>query len=138
MLNVYFAVAANRVIVDSISNQVSIIDLFEQLKAPSFPVMVPKLTFLFYVSREKTDPSSQDVMLVCELNDQSIFEVAVHLDFKNEDTTRIVMGVDGLTLPQAGMLKAKLMDKGTELGALDLAVEQVLSAAVSEGQATRH
>ena len=52
MLNVYFAIAANRVIVDSITNQVSIIDLFEQLKAPSFPVLVPRLTLLYYLSDE--------------------------------------------------------------------------------------
>jgi hypothetical protein len=138
MLNVYFAVAANRVIVDSVSNQVSIIDLYENLRTPTFPVLVPKLTFLFYVSRESNDPATHDLTLVCELGDKSIFEVAVHMDFKHEDTTRIIMGVDGLTLPEAGLLRAKLMDKGIEMGALDLAVEQIGSVALTENHGTRH
>jgi hypothetical protein len=138
MLNVYFAVAANRVIVDSVSNQVSIIDLFEQLKSSSFPVLVPKLTFLFYVSREKTDPEAHPLTLVCELGSKTIFELAVNLQFKHEDTTRLVLGVDGLTLPQAGVLKAKLMDKQVELGSLDLAVEQISPPSVPESQVQRH
>jgi hypothetical protein len=138
MLNVYFAVAANRVIVDSVTNQVSIIDLFEHLKSTNFPVLVPKLTFLFYVSREKNDPATHELFLVCELGDQSIFEVSVRLEFKDEDTTRLVLGVDGLTLPSAGVLKAKLMDKNVELGALDLAIEQMPTLPVSEGQGLPH
>jgi hypothetical protein len=124
MLNVYFAIAANRVIVDSISNQVSIIDLFEQLKAPSFPVLVPRLTLLYYVSRDQGDPTTKDLMVVCKLSDTEIFKVAVKVDFKDEESTRIVLGIDGLTLIEPGMLKAYLMDQDVSLGVLDLAVEQ--------------
>jgi hypothetical protein len=124
MLNVYFAIAANRVIVDSITNQVSIIDLFEQLKAPSFPVLVPRLTLLYYVSRDKDDPATTDLMVVCKLSDTEIFKVDVKIDFKGEDSTRIVLGVDGLTLTQPGMFQASLMDQNVSLGVLDLSVEQ--------------
>jgi hypothetical protein len=49
----------------------------------------------------------------------------VKVDFKGEDSTRIVLGIDGLTLPQPGMFQAFLMDQQTSLGLLDLAVEQV-------------
>ena len=122
MLNVYFAVAANRVIVDSVTNQVSIIDLYEQLRATSFPVLVPRMTLLFYVSRQSTDPETQELNLVCELADKVIFEVKVQLDFKGEDSTRIVLGVDGLTLHAPGLLQAKLMNDQQELGVLDLSI----------------
>jgi hypothetical protein len=125
MLNVYFAIAANRVLVDSITNQVSIIDLFEQLKAPSFPVLVPRLTLLYYISRDKDDPATKDLSVVCKLGDTEICKVDVKVDFKGEDSTRIVLGIDGLTLPQPGMFQAFLMDQETSLGLLDLAVEQV-------------
>jgi hypothetical protein len=128
MLNVYFAIAANRVIVDSITNQVSIIDLFEQLKASAFPVLVPRLTLLYYVSREKEDPDTKDLSVVCKLNETEIFKVAVKVDFKGEDSTRVVLGVDGLTLTEQGLLQAFLMDQDKSLGVLDLAVEQTLKA----------
>ncbi len=128
MLNVYFAIAANRVIVDSITNQVSIIDLFEQLKASAFPVLVPRLTLLYYVSREKDDPDTKDLSVVCKLNETEIFQVAVKVDFKGEDSTRVVLGVDGLTLTEQGLLQAFLMDQDKSLGVLDLAVEQTSKA----------
>ena len=128
MLNVYFAIAANRVIVDSITNQVSIIDLFEQLKSSAFPVLVPRLTLLYYVSREKEDPDTKDLSVVCKLNETEIFKVAVKVDFKGEDSTRVVLGVDGLTLTEQGLLQAFLMDQDKSLGVLDLAVEQTSKA----------
>jgi hypothetical protein len=128
MLNVYFAIAANRVIVDSITNQVSIIDLFEQLKSSAFPVLVPRLTLLYYVSREKDDPDTKDLSVVCKLNETEIFKVAVKVDFKGEDSTRVVLGVDGLTLTEQGLLQAFLMDQDKSLGVLDLAVEQTSKA----------
>lgn len=133
MLNVYFAIAANRVIVDSVSNQVSIIDLFEQLKAPAFPVLIPRLTLLYYVSREKGDPALGDLAVVCKLGDLEILKVDVKVDFKDEESTRIVLGIDGLTLPSAGMFQAFLMDQENVLGVLDLAVEQVTSAGAVGG-----
>jgi hypothetical protein len=128
MLNVYFAIAANRVIVDSITNQVSIIDLFEQLKSSAFPVLVPRLTLLYYVSREQDDPDTKDLSVVCKLNETEIFKVAVKVDFKGEDSTRVVLGVDGLTLTDQGLLQAFLMDQDKSLGVLDLAVEQTSKA----------
>lgn len=128
MLNVYFAIAANRVIVDSITNQVSIIDLFEELKASAFPVLVPRLTLLYYVSREKDDTDTKDLSVVCKLNETEIFKVAVKVDFKGEDSTRVVLGVDGLTLTEQGLLQAFLMDQDKSLGVLDLAVEQTSKA----------
>jgi hypothetical protein len=124
MLNVYFAVAANRVIVDSVTNQVSIIDLYEQLRATTFPVLVPRMTLLFYVYRQANDPEKQNLKLVCELADKVIFEVQVHLDFKGEDSTRIVLGIDGLNLHAPGLLQAKLLDHNQELGVLDLNITQ--------------
>jgi hypothetical protein len=138
MMNVYFAIAANRVIVDSITNQVSIIDLFEQLKAPTFPVLVPRLTLLYYVSRDKGDPETKDLTVVCKLGDVEIFQVGVKVDFKGEDSTRIVLGVDGLTLAQSGELQAFLMDQTESLGVLDLAIEQVKAPENAVSQSTIH
>jgi hypothetical protein len=80
------------------------------------------------VSREKEDPDSKDLSVVCKLNETEIFKVAVKVDFKGEDSTRVVLGVDGLTLTEQGLLQAFLMDQDKLLGVLDLAVEQTSKA----------
>ena len=71
--------------------------------------------------------------VVCKLGDLEILKVDVKVDFKDEESTRIVLGIDGLTLPSAGMFQAFLMDQENVLGVLDLAVEQVTSAGAVGG-----
>jgi hypothetical protein len=93
---------------------------------------------LYYVSRDKGDPETKDLTVVCKLGDAEIFQVGVKVDFKGEDSTRIVLGVDGLTLTQPGALQAFLMDQTESLGVLDLAVEQVKAPLDAVSQSTIH
>ncbi len=130
MLDVYFAIAANRVLVDTRTNQVSIIDVYEKLEAPKFPVFLPKVTLLFYLSREANDPQTRDLTMICDLEDQEIFNTQVHVDFQSSLTNRIVLEVEGITIPKPGSLKARIMDKDQSLGVLDLVVEQQTSASL--------
>ena len=124
MLDVYFAIAANRVLVDARTNQVSIIDVYEKLESTKFPVFLPKITLLFYLSRAVGDPQTRDLTMICSLEDTEIFNTPVHVDFQTSLTNRIVLEVEGVTIPKAGTIKARIMDKDQSLGVLDLVVEQ--------------
>jgi hypothetical protein len=48
----------------------------------------------------------------------------VHVDFKESDTNRIVLDVEGVTIPRTGTLKAFILDGERPLGVLDLQVEK--------------
>lgn len=124
MLDVYFAIAANRVLVDARTNQVSIIDVYEKLESPQFPVFLPKVTLLFYLSRDAGDPQTRDLTMICSLEDVEIFNTQIHVDFQVSLTNRIVLEVEGVTIPKPGTIKARIMDKDQSLGVLDLLVER--------------
>ena len=124
MLDVYFAIAANRVLVDARTNQVSIIDVYENLESPQFPVFLPKVTLLFYLSRDAGDPQTRDLTMICSLEDVEIFNTQIHVDFQVSLTNRIVLEVEGVTIPKPGIIKARIMDKDQSLGVLDLLVER--------------
>jgi hypothetical protein len=124
MLDVYFAIAAGRVLVDTRTNQISIIDVYEKLESNTFPVFLPKLALLFYLSRERGDPAQRDLTMICTVEDAEIFKVNVHVDFKESDTNRIVLDVEGVTIPRTGTLKAFILDGERPLGVLDLQVEK--------------
>lgn len=124
MLDVYFAIAANRVLVDARTNQVSIIDVYEKLESPQFPVFLPKVTLLFYLSRDAADPQTRDLTMICSLEDVEIFNTQIHVDFQVSLTNRIVLEVEGVTIPKPGTIKARIMDKDQSLGVLDLLVER--------------
>lgn len=124
MLDVYFAIAAGRVIVDTRTNQISIIDVYEKLESNTFPVYLPKLALLFYLSRDKGDPATRDLTMICTVDETEIFQVDVHVDFKDSDTNRIVLDVEGVNIPKTGTLKAYILDGDRPLGVLDLQVEK--------------
>lgn len=125
MLRTFLAVAAGRVIIDGMSNQVSIIDVFEGLKAQSFPIILPSLTVLFYIRRDEGDATAKDLSLKCSVDDAETLKVPVSIDFQQGNTTRAIIGFDGFVIPKAGTLKVALLDGDNVIGILELPVDQL-------------
>ncbi len=124
MYNIYFAIAANRVIVDKNTNLVSIVDLYEKLQSSQFPVIVPKFTLLFYVSRTDSDPEKSTLELSCKLKEHEILKAIVDVDFGGKDVTRVLVALDSLRLPEPGQFIASLSLDGENLGQLEVDVER--------------
>jgi hypothetical protein len=120
MYNVYFAIAANRVLVDSLTNQISIIDVYEKLNLSSFPVLINHFTLLYYLNKTADDPVEKELTVLCTQNTKEIFKALVKVDFKGNDTTRIVLAIEGFTLTEPGLIRAAVFDGKHELGALEL------------------
>mgnify|MGYP006285360515 CR=1 FL=1 len=125
MYDVYFAVAANRVLVDSKTSQVSIIDLYEKLQASGFPVVIPKLSLLFYISREKSDPETCSPTLTCRCDGDEILTTVLNVDFCGEEVTRVVIALDNFTISKPGLLSANLKLGSQSWGQLELDVSLV-------------
>ena len=123
MIKTLIAVAASRVILDSISNQVSIIDVFEGMKSQSFPIVIPSITFLFYLQREAGDPSAKELSLKCTVDGIENLKIPVNIDFQQGYTTRTIVSFDGFVVPKAGELKISLLDDDAELGVVSLPVD---------------
>ncbi|MEY4363706.1 MAG: hypothetical protein RLZZ24_1058 [Pseudomonadota bacterium] len=123
MYEVFFAVAANRIIVDAKTSQISIIDLYEKLQTSGFPVVIPKLSLLFYVSRQKMDEPVCSPTLICQCGDEEpILTTVINVDFKDLDVTRVVVALDNFSIPKPGLLSATLKLGEREWGHLDLEV----------------
>ena len=125
MLNSMLAVAASRIIVDARTNQVSIIDVFEGLKAQSFPIVIPNMMFLFQLRRDIDDESENKLSIQCLIDNQEIIKASVNIDFNEGKTTRTIIGFDGFVIPSAGELTIKLMKNESELGKLVFPIGQL-------------
>lgn len=125
MLKTFLAVAASRVILDSTSNQISIIDVFEGLKSQSFPIILQKITLLFYLRRDMNDEGTKSLSLKCSVDETETLKIPVNIDFKQGSTTRAVITVNGFVIPKAGTLKAVLFDGEDVVGTLELPVEKL-------------
>jgi hypothetical protein len=123
MYEVFFAVAANRIIVDAKTNQISIIDLYEKLQTTGFPVAISKLGLLFYVSRQESAPVKCTPTLTCKCAGEEILTTALHVDFNGGDVARVVVTLDNLKIPKPGLMTASLSLDGNDWGQLDLEVQ---------------
>ena len=125
MLKTFFSVAAGRVILDGMSNQISIIDVFEGLKSQSFPIILPSITLLFYIRRDGSDESAKNLFLRCSVDETETLKAPVSIDFQQVNTARAIIGFEGFVIPKAGTLKAELLDGDKVVGTLELPVEQL-------------
>lgn len=126
MLKTFLAIAANRVILDGMSNQISIIDVFEGLKSQSFPIILQKITFLFYLRRDVGDEETKSLSLKCSVDETETLTIPVSIDFRQGNTTRAIINFSGFVVPKAGMLRVVLLDGNNVVGTLELPVEQLV------------
>lgn len=122
MIRAFLAVAANRVIVDSGDNLISIIDVIESIKSQSFPIIIPSITFLFSLRRDIDDILSDNKTIQCLVDDIEILRMPVNLDFQQSSTTRSIINFQGFAIPSAGVLEIRLLDEETVLGEMKIPV----------------
>lgn len=125
MIRSTFSIAANRIIVDAGTNSVSIIDVFEGMNAQSFPVIVPSITFMFYLRRDEQDPLGKELSIQCLLDSEEVLRVPATVNFEKGKSNRFIIGFDGFVIPKPGTLKVSLLDENGSVGSLELLVEKL-------------
>ena len=125
MIQAYLAIAANRVIIDATSNQLSIIDVFEGMKSQAFPVIIPRLTFLFYLQRSAENIAPKELTFRGYVDDVETMRFPVQIEFQNSLTTRSIIGFDGFVIPRPGNMRIELFDGDISIGGLKLPIEKL-------------
>lgn len=125
MYKISFAASAGRVILDSLTNQVSIIDVYEGFKSQSFPFVIPSIAVIFYVLRDEGDPVSAEFTLRCEVGDTETLSTPLRVEFDNGLATRAIVNFEGFLIPKPGLLRIIASSDTDVLAAIDLPVEQL-------------
>jgi hypothetical protein len=125
MYKITLAASADRIILDKLTNQVSIIDVCEGFKFQSFPVVIPSLSAIFYLQREEDDPDSTELTLRCEVGDTETLSTALRADFEQGLATKTIVNFEGFLFPKPGVLRIIALSDGKELASVDLPVDQL-------------
>ncbi len=125
MYKISFAASASRVILDSLTNQVSIIDVYESFKSQSFPFVIPSIAVIFYVLRDDGDPASIEFTLRCEVGDTETLSTPLCIEFGNGLAAKSIVSFEGFLIPKPGLLRIIALRDDNELAAIDLPVEQL-------------
>jgi hypothetical protein len=112
-----FIVTAESASIDQSSNNLSIHNIFEDMRTPLFPAGMP-MTIVARISRRSSENSRADLQLRCNLSGhpEPLFDHPIAVDFAGLLTTRIIAKVQLLIVPSAGRMQISILHKGKELG----------------------
>jgi hypothetical protein len=125
MITCKLAACANRIIVDAASNQVSIIDLLDEMASQSFPIVVPSVHCLFLLKREQADASEQVFRLEVRLEENVIFQTPITANFGENLINRSIVGFEGFVIPGIGTLCFELTLGGQVLASSSVLIKQI-------------
>jgi hypothetical protein len=100
-----YTIACVRAIVDSSSNNLSCIDILEELSVTSFPNVFPEVAVIWCIAREASEPEGLPCALHILLNDVQLYEVPVEVAFRGSLRTRAVVKLAGLVITNPGRLR---------------------------------
>lgn len=125
MIKSLYSICAQRVIIDSVTNQASIIDILETVSSQGFPVNIQKVSCCFYLQRDKSDPSNINLKLSISLNDEVFFQGPASADFKSGLFNRSIINFENLIVQSDGILKFSLTYNDAEIGSCFCEVKKI-------------
>lgn len=106
------AIVADLVIQDAARNSLSLVQILEELTGRGFPLVIPRFSMLFLVSREPTDPPTSQGTVRILLNDTVLLENRISIAFEDKYRHRMLLSVDGLVIPGTGVLRTTMTPDG--------------------------
>ena len=95
-------------IIDVVSQRLSIINFWEALNAPTFPISIPSATIVAWVERDADEPKTVEVFARWLLNKSKLTDLPIEIDFQDQLAARVILNVSGLTVESPGTLEVQL------------------------------
>lgn len=107
---------AESVIIDQRTNKLSLINLLENLDSDGFPLFFTGFNVVLLCERVITESENQTVHFVISINNKNIFEIDTAMNFMEKGLrTRCILTLNGLVLPEPGLLTISALINGTEI-----------------------
>ena len=115
--------------IDLRSNQVSIFNILDNVNAPSFPIVLDKISVLAIFSDDITS-GEYNILMDIVLNDEVLASGPIVVKFGGHTVTRTFTEIGGLILKAPGDLKFSLKYEGNEIGEWRIKVQDFSSTVV--------
>lgn len=130
MIRTRLFLCAESAVVDSIRNTLSAFHIMEQALAPSFPVVIPRVTVITSLTREPSDPDKLECTLTVRIGERQIYTGPLKLAFLQQMGARAIFEMQGMVVSAPGDLIFRLLDGEKELANWSVSVVGVNPPAV--------
>ena len=117
-------VCCETAILDGRTNELSLINLIDEVSAVAFPIAVAKLNVVTIFTRDEGEPDPEATVQV-KLNDNSLFEVNLPIEFQGKMRTRSIGQFHGMVVGSPGLLRIGVYIAGEEVTGWDIQVRAV-------------
>lgn len=126
-MEVTLFICANGLSVDQRSNTLSIFNILEEINAPSFPMVVPYMVLVGMLSRGPDEPNTvNDLVLSMDVDGDRFFQGALNAaDFQQKLNSRLVIDMQGVVVPKAGMMRVVMSQQEKPLGLWKIRVNNI-------------
>jgi hypothetical protein len=104
MIRIRFCLAAEGIVRDSETNNMSAFNILEQMTPEGFPALLPKISFLSAWERDPEDPAEYDMEFTTKLDEDVLYRQPITLRFGDSTRHRQTVIVQGLQIPRFGKL----------------------------------
>jgi hypothetical protein len=126
MIRCTAALCGQAVIRDSITNFVSVINIFESIEVPQLPSMMAAISALFTLQRDHEDNQDRPAAFVrLTLIGQPPQNLPVNVDFQGHPGSRCIVQMAGIPLGGPGVMRVALFIEDREVGGWNMPVLQV-------------
>ncbi len=134
MYKLKLLLCADTVIRDAQTNNISIINLYEDLSPEAFPSLLPHFMVLVLFEREIIDPNILSFELQVVLNQQEIFKTKIDATFQDKIRTRNIIFFNGFPLNTHGLLEIIVKDEENIYGNYQIIINKPKLTATVEMQ----
>lgn len=110
---------------DAQTNNVSVFNILEQVNGAGFPTFIPTLFIVAFVKREKDDPENCTATLEINLGETSLGAFPIDIAFGEKLKSRLITELQGLVIPQPGILSFELKIDNQKINAWEVRVESL-------------
>lgn len=107
-------VCAENIIRDTENGQITIYNLFDDISAAAYPLLLPKFSIYFFSQKDPAEVDVQEISLKIYNNEDQLFADTMQVNFKGKSKNRGVIKFNGLAIRASGTLSIKMFDKPEE------------------------
>ena len=124
MLKLKSLIVAEKVIIEKDTNKVTIVDVIENLKSPSYPLFFPNFSCLLYFENDKDNADQNKYKFTLKNNDKLLIDTDVNIDFQGKLTTRSLVNINGLAIPAPGVVTIEISSEGQHIDSYSFNFDQ--------------
>jgi hypothetical protein len=99
--------------------------ILEEVNAPGFPFVLPRLSIIAMLVREENDSDNPEVQIRTTIGDEQIFSSPLHVHFQNNQIFRTIADLFGFVVPAPGNLRFALRLGENEFASWEVKIEKV-------------